>query len=211
MNHPGREAIEQDIRRLVDVPDLAAATTAALQGYGPEIFRFLLALHRDEAGASEVFSYFAEGIWRGIAAFDWACSFRTWAFGVARRASLRYRRDQGRRAAREIPLEHASALSALEVQVRSQTLSYLRSERKNRFAEIRDSLPPDDRALLMLRVDQKLAWNDCARAMNDGEEPLGDEALRREAARLRKRYQIVKEKLLELGRSEGLVGKPTDG
>ena len=211
MSQPGRDAIEEDIRRLAEGSDVTAATTFALQSYGPEIFRFLVALHRDEAAASDVFSAFAEGVWRGIAAFDWACTFRTWAFGVARKASLRYRRDQGRRAAREIPLEHLPAISAIEEQVRTQTLSFLRSERRNRFAEIRDSLAPDDRALLMLRLDQKLAWIDCARAMSDGDEPLGDEALKREAARLRKRYQILKDKLVELGRSEGLLGKSSDG
>ncbi len=32
------------------------------------------------------------------------------------------------------------------------------------------------------------------------------EALKRESARLRKRFQLVKEKLLELGREAGLVG-----
>ncbi|MEO7328665.1 MAG: sigma-70 family RNA polymerase sigma factor [Minicystis sp.] len=182
-----------------------------MKGYGPEVFRFLLAWSGDEAAASEVFSLFAEGIWRGLGSFDWACSFRTWAFGVARRTSLRHRRDGGRRAAREIPLEHCSAISAIEEQVRSRTLSYLRTERRNRFAELRDALPPDDRALLLLRVDRKLAWNDCARAMHDGEQPLEDEALKREAARLRKRYQLVKEKLLEAGRREGLTGKPANG
>jgi RNA polymerase sigma-70 factor (ECF subfamily) len=211
MSHPAHEEIEQAIQRLVGASDVAGATTAALQGYGPEIFRFLLALHRDEGAASEVFSYFAEGVWRGLASFDWARPFRSWAFGVARRSSLRYRRDEGRRAAREVPLELHPAISAIEEQVRTRTLSFLRSERRSRFAEIRDALPPDDRALLMLRVDQKLAWSDIARAMQGGEEPLGGEALKREAARLRKRFQIVRDRLVAIGRSEGLVGEPSGG
>jgi len=211
MDNAGRQELERDIRRLTEASDLAAATTAALQGHGPEVLRFLIGLHGSEAAAADVFSLFAEGVWRGLATFDWGCSFRTWAFGIARRASLRYRRDEGRRAKREVPLSLHSGLSAVAEEVRSRTASYLRTERKSRFAEIRDTLPPDDRALLMLRVDQKLAWNDCARAMHDEEAPLGDEALQREAARLRKRYQVVKERLLELGRKEGLVGKSGGG
>lgn len=202
-----RDEIERDLRRLAQASDFDAATTVMLQGYGPEILRFLIGLHGSEAAASDVFSLFAEGIWRRIGAFDRACSFRTWAFGVARRASLRYRRDQGRRAAREIPLEYA-AISEIVEQIRSQTVSYLQTQTKSRFAELREALPPDDRALLMLRIDRKLAWKDCARAMQDEDEPLDEEALQREAARLRKRFQLVKEKLLVIGRSEGLVGKP---
>jgi RNA polymerase sigma-70 factor (ECF subfamily) len=203
---PKLEQLERDIRRHVDARDLAGATTVALRGYGPSILRLLVALHGSEAAASDVFSLFTEGVWRGIGAFDWGCSFRTWAFAVARRASLRYRRDEGRRAKRQVPLGDGSALSAIEEQIRTETLSFLKTERRNRFAEIRDALPPDDRALLILRVDQGLAWNDLARAMHDDEAELAGEALKREAARLRKRFQVLKEKLLEIGRSEGLVG-----
>ena len=204
-----RDELERNIRRLVEAADLDAATTVALEGYGPEILRFLIGFHGDEAAASEVFSLFAEGIWRGIRTFDWACLFRTWAFAVARMASLRHRRDQGRRAAREAPLAQCAAISEIAEQVRSQTLSYLRTERRSRFAAIRDNLPPDDRALLMLRIDRKLAWKDCARVMH-AEMALGDDALDREAARLRKRFQLLKEKLLAIGRSEGLVSDRSD-
>jgi RNA polymerase sigma-70 factor (ECF subfamily) len=207
---PEREELERDIRRHVDARDLAGATTMALRGYGPSILRLLLAVHGSETAASDVFSLFTEGVWRGIGAFDWGCSFRTWAFAVARRASLRYRRDEGRRAKRQILLGDHSAISAIEEQVRTETLSFLKTERRNRFAEIRDALPPDDRALLILRIDQGLSWNDLARAMHDDEAELAGEALKRESARLRKRFQVLKEKLLEIGRSEGLVGNGTE-
>lgn len=53
--------------------------------------------------------------------------------------------------------------------------------------------------LLVLRVDKDLAWNELARVMHPEEaEPLDEEGLKREAARLRKRFQHVKERLLEL-------------
>ena len=39
----------------------------------------------------------------------------------------------------------------------------------------------------------------------DGSSPT-DEMLERESARLRKRFQIVKQQLYELGRREGLIG-----
>jgi RNA polymerase sigma-70 factor (ECF subfamily) len=204
-----REELERDIQSRRDAGDLDGAVTIAVRGYGSEILRFLVVLHRDDSEASEVFSLFLEGLWRGLAGFAWECSFRTWAYAVARRASLRYRRDEGRRAAKVAPLPEGSALSAIAQEVRSRTLSFLATERRNRLVELRDALPPEDRALLVLRVDRRLAWNDLARALHDDETtPLSAEDLKREAARLRKRFQLVKERLLEHGRREGLIRDP---
>lgn len=94
-------------------------------------------------------------------------------------------------------------------QVRSQTVSYLRTERRSRFAALRESLAPEEQALLVLRVDRGLAWNDLARVLHEGGgalgEPLEADELRREAARLRKRFQLLEERLLELGRQAGVV------
>jgi RNA polymerase sigma-70 factor, ECF subfamily len=209
MSPEDREELERSIRQSAEQRDFTGATTLALRGYGPEIFRFLLSLHRSEQTASDVFSVVAEGLWRAMETFTWEHSFRALR-AVARRASLRHRRDEGRRARRQMPLE-LSALSAVEEQVRTQTLTFLRTEVRDRFAEIRDSLPPDDRALLILRIDRELTWNDLALAMHDDEAaPLAGDELKKAAARLRKRFQIVKEKLVEIGRSEGLLQSGKD-
>lgn len=201
-----REELEQKIRRRCDARDYPGAAEAAIRGYGREIFEFLAAMHRREDDASEVFSRFTEGLFRGLPNFAWQCTFRTWAYAIARRASLHYRRDARRHAARFSPMPEGSWLSALEAEVRTETLPYLRTERKSRFAVLRESLPPEDQMLLMLRVDRKLAWNELAQVMHEeGGAPLDDEALKREAARLRKRFQLVKERLYEMGRREGLI------
>ena len=202
-----RELLEADIRRRATEGDFAGAAEAAMRGYGREIYELLAALHRRDDDAAEVFSLFAEGLWRGLPSFAWRSSFRTWAYAVAHKASLRFRRDARRRAARHLPLPDTGSLSALVAEVRTATRSYLRTERKNRFAELRAALPPDDQALLMLRVDRRLAWTDLARVLHEEEEgaPLEGKALEREAARLRKRFQLLKEKLYEMGRREGLV------
>ena len=200
-----RDVLEAQIRDRITAGDPAGATTVALRGYGTEILRFLVVIHGDESRAMEAFSLFSEGVWRGIEAFDWRCTFRTWAYGVARRSSLRLRRDAGRRARREIPLDALAAISAIEDHVRTSTLSFLRTEPRNRFAEIRNELPPDDRALLVLRVDRELSWKECVHAMADVDASRSPEELAREAARLRKRFQVLKQRLLEIGQREGLV------
>lgn len=208
MSAKEREELELAIRTSLEAGDLDRATTMALRGYGPEVYRFLVAFNHDEAAAADVFSTFAEGLWQTLRTFDWAYSVRSLAFGIARRASLRYRRDRGRRAAKELPLETSAMLSRLEEQIRTGTLPYLRTEVQHRFAELREELSSDDRALLILRLDQGLSWNDCARAIHQGDEPLRAEELKRESARLRKRFQSLRERLLAIGRSEGLLGKP---
>lgn len=207
-----RPDVEEEVRRRVDDGDRDGATTSALQGYGQEVLELLGALHRNEGDeAAEVFSLFAEGVWRGIERFAWESSLRTWLYAVARRSSLRYRRDGRRRAAREEPLPEASNASILVAKLRSKTGSLFRTEGRSRVAALRDSLPAEDQTLLMLRVDRQLAWNELALVMNDGEAPLGDEELRREAARLRKRFQLVKERLHELAVKAGLVAaRPKD-
>jgi RNA polymerase sigma-70 factor (ECF subfamily) len=211
MELPARERLEAEIRRRAVEGDLAGAAEAAMRGYGREVFEFLAALHRRDDDAAEVFSLFAEGLWRGLPAFGWQCSFRTWAYAVARKASLRFRRDARRRAARQGPLPEGSGLTALVEEVRSATQSYLRTDRRSRFAELRATLPPEDQALLMLRVDRQLPWTDLVRVLHeDDAAPPEGEALKREAARLRKRFQLLKEKLYELGRREGLVGSEKD-
>jgi RNA polymerase sigma-70 factor (ECF subfamily) len=207
MDPSAREKLEAEIRRRAQAGEFQGAAEIAMRGYGREIFELLAALHRNDDDASEVFSLFAEGLFRGLPRFAWQSSFRTWAYAVAHRSSLRFRRDARRRAARQVPLPDDSRLSGIAEEIRSSTQSYLQTERKSRFAALRAALPPDDQALLMLRVDRKLAWADLARVLHeDDDQPLEGKDLEREAARLRKRFQLVKEKLYEMGRREGLVG-----
>jgi RNA polymerase sigma-70 factor (ECF subfamily) len=53
-----------------------------------------------------------------------------------------------------IPL--GSEISEIEIEVRTQTLTYLRTQVKDRMAQLREELPTDDQTLLVLRVDKQL-------------------------------------------------------
>ena len=142
------EELEAEIRRLLAGRDLAGAATLAIRGYGAEIYGFLVTFHRDEEDAGEVFALFSERLWRDLPGFKGDCSLRTWAYVLARHASLNYRRDKRRRDKRQQGLTEGSELSAVVEQVRSETASYLRSERRERFAALRESLPQEDQVLL---------------------------------------------------------------
>jgi len=203
--------LEREIRTLHDAGDLAGAVTLGIQRYGPDLFGFLMAFHRDETSASEAFSEVTERIWKGLPGFEWRSSFRTWAYSVTRRVAVSYQRETRRRARRYEALPEGSELSAIAEAVRSATLSHLKTETRTRAIELRESLQRTDQELLVLRIDKGLSWIELAQVLNESETQLEGAALRREAARLRKRFQLARQKLLELARREGLVGpRPAD-
>ena len=190
MGEASPKGAEARIRSAWDSGNLAAATTEALRLYGPEVLGFLVAVHREESAADEAFSIFTERLGRGIARFGWKSSVRTWLYILARNASsdeLRAKaRDRRRRASPE-----EAPISQIAARVRTETLSILRTAKRNAISQLRDELPQEDRMLLVLRVDRDLAWIEIARVF--GAE--SDEDVTRESARLRKRFQLVKLRL----------------
>mgnify|MGYP003595556983 CR=1 FL=1 len=197
------DRLEAEVRQRCVSGDITGAVEATIRGLGPEVMGFLGAQHRREDEADEVFALWAERVWKGLAGFTWNSSLRTWVYVVARNTSRNYLRDHRPREKREVPLD-AGGVSQAVAAVRTATRPYLRTESKDRLAALCATLPEDDRTLLVLRVDRQLAWGDIARVLLDEESPT-DDALKRESQRLRKRFQLVKEKVYELGREAGLV------
>lgn len=199
-----REALEAEIRGLCDAQQWGPAATTALRGYGPEVLGYLSAMCRTETDAAEVFSSFCEDMWKGLPRFRWQSSFRTWAYTLARHALYRLGRDPQRRRDRNVALSDTPEVFELAEQVRTTTMIHLRTETKNKFTALREQLEPDDRTLLILRVDRKLAWNEIAAIMADEAEPT-PEQLRRGAATLRKRFERAKERLRKLAADQQLI------
>lgn len=115
-----------------------------------------------------------------------------------RAVAARYREQQ---LARHEVLISDSQFSVLALAVRTNPQSRLGEERRSRLQVLRETLPLEDQALLVLRIERELDWRDLARVMNAAAE-LDDVALDREAARLRKRFQAAKERLRALIRAE---------
>jgi RNA polymerase sigma-70 factor, ECF subfamily len=199
-----REQLEKDARALCDSGEHEAAATLALRGYGPEVFGFLVAVLRTEADASDAFSETSEVLWRKLPTFAWESTLRTWTYGIARNVARTLRRDGARRE-RRVGNVSDSRLEAVAQAVRTETQSYLRTDKRTRLQALRDSLPEEDRMLLVLRVDRKLEWTELARVLGGDDAPLDGPELARTAARLRKRFQLVKDRLRELARRQGLV------
>jgi RNA polymerase sigma-70 factor (ECF subfamily) len=203
MTEASREG-EAAIRQAFDEgkPDVAATATFDL--YASEILSFLFARFRSDADAQEAFSVFAEDFWVGLPKFAWRSSMRTWAYMLARNAAARYASAPQRRAARNLTLSVPDGLTQMIERVRSITQLHQQTVVKDRVRALRERLEPDDQMLLVLRVDRGLAWRDLAIAMT-GDADLDDEAIEREAARLRKAFERVKGDLKRMAKQEGLL------
>lgn len=189
--------LEQTVRAACERSDYQGAATLLLETIGPKVFAFVLQRLRDPVEAAEAFSMFSEDLWRGLPGFGWRCSVRGWSFAVARHAADRRGRQLAQRRRRNLPISQ-SPLSDLVAEVRERTLLHLRTEAKSRMQQLFERLPPDDRALLELRLDQKLSFRELALALEYAGEMPSDAELTRSAAKHRKRFQMIKEQLREL-------------
>ena len=182
MEREQREALEAELRRRFDAGDLHGTMEAALAGYGSELYGFLVGLARDHDRAADVFGEVCERLWRALPRFRWESSLRVWAYTVARHEFLRSLRTRSRER-REVPLSQASRVSAVVAQGRHTTPVYQRTDIKDAFAALRETLAPEDHMLLGLRLDRRMAWNEIARVL-EGNAPA-----------LRKRYERLKDRL----------------
>ena len=204
--HEGVEggALDAELRRLCEGGRPTEAATLAIRRLGPELLRFLTHALRDETRAGDAFSLFAEDVWRGLPGFRWESSFRTWAYLVARRAAARQARGEKARGV-NVPLSEAGPLSQLVAEVRTHTQSVMRNERRNALDQLRDELDVDERMLLALRIEREIPWPEIAHVLAEGEDVTVA------AARLRKRFQLLKDRLKKRGRELGLVPSGSDG
>jgi RNA polymerase sigma-70 factor, ECF subfamily len=166
-----------------------------------EIMRLIASLLHNPERAKDAFSLFCEMLLKGLPGFRWESSFRTWAYRLARNACYQL---QHAPSGRELPVA-SSAFPEQALGLRSDTRPWQRTSVKERFRALRDSLEPEERMLLMLRVDQQLPWNEVAQIMWDSDEPPTGEALARKATALRQHFQRVKTHLRTLAIEQGLI------
>lgn len=195
-----RAEVEAEVRRLCEAGSLHAAATVAIQGLGPELLGFLVAVTADRSEAGEIFADVCVRLWKSLATFRWESSLRTWAYVLARRACHAYRQERAAWGSRHVRLSQVPEIDAVIVRMRTTTLANLGGE-KTRVQRLRDRLAPDEQILLTLRVDRELEWRDIACVLADDEQPDPAE-LARSAAGLRKRFERLKEKLRRLAAEE---------
>lgn len=196
-----RETREQEIHALCDQGDVGSAVERTLQVYGREILRLMHSVLHQPDLARDAFSVFSENLLKGLPGFRWESSLRTWAYRLARNACYQVMHAPS---TREQPMSLSALPDEAEHQ-RTETHPWQRTSVKERFRELREKLKPEERMLLMLRVDQKLSWTEIARVMGEPEEASENAALARRAAALRQQFQRLKTHLRELAVQEGLI------
>lgn len=187
-------ALDERVRALLDQGEARDAAALAIRELGPQVLGYLAAMLRSESDAREVFSQFAEDLWKGLPGFRGESSLRGWAYRIAWHASARFARDPYRQRGRRLETSEASIL-AEEV----RTARGEEAWRSDRMQEIRARLDPDEQTLLILRVSRGLSWREVAHVLSaEAGEPTSEAALR-------KRFERLKEKLGILAREGGLI------
>jgi RNA polymerase sigma-70 factor (ECF subfamily) len=180
------------VRQRVAAGDADGAATAAVNALGPPILGYLRALHAED-DAEDVFQQWAEDLWRGLAGFRGECTLRTWAYRLAWHASSRFRRQPWEKRVTRLPTSAASRLA------QSVALSVARAGGDERLELLRRELEPEDRTLLLLRLDLEMPWEEVCTVLAREGNTTTPEALR-------KRYQRLKDRLGRLAREKGLLG-----
>jgi RNA polymerase sigma-70 factor (ECF subfamily) len=203
MIQPANER-EQEIRTAFESGRMQDAATAVLSLYGDEILSFIHSRLRDRVDSDEAFATFAEDLWNGLPSFGWRSTVRTWAYTLARNATVRHASTNKRRAARNLPLSCPGEVAELVDRVRETTQCYKQTAVKDHFRALREQLDLEDQTLLILRVDRNMSWRELALALS-GTVDLDEAAIERESARLRKAFERVKLELRRLSEAQGLL------
>jgi len=185
---------DERVVRLVSAGHARQAATQVIQTHGPAVLRYLRALLRDEGTVDDAFSLFGEWVWRGIANFRGEAPLRSWALGVAWNAAQRVRDEAWQKHRARLSTGFASRVVA---KVRTTTPGTL-ERRAEGLDRLRGELSPEDQNLLVLRLDQELAWEEIAVVLSGGGSPVKPSALR-------KRFERLKERMAKRAREQGLL------
>lgn len=179
----------------LDAGDHRGAAEVVMRDLGPQILGYLTSILRNDADAGEVFSQFAEDLWRGLPGFRGDCPLRVWAYRLAWHAAARHLRDPYRARGRRLETHE---LSRIADEVRSSALLGRREARQRGIERLRARLEPEEQSLLVLRLDRGLSWREVATV-------LGEEGAAVDEVALRKRFERLKDKLARMAREEGLL------
>lgn len=186
--------IEQAIRAHHERGDLKLAADAAVRAYGAELYRFLLGQLCNTADTDDVSAELWADVWRSLPVFEWRSSFRTWVYVLARRKAAEFLNAPRRRRTR--PLSDTQ-LSQLEAHLRSTFWSRV-GRAEDKVAALRASLDARDRALLYLRVDRSLTWEEAAEIL------LERPASTKEIANLRQEFSRLTKRLRRMAEEAGI-------
>ena len=189
---PEAPAEEHEIRDYCEDANFSDATRVIFDQYGGEVRAFLNARTRTRASMEDVFSSFSEDVWKGLPSFRFQGKVRSWVYTVARNALFRHSKSRKRWGSRHVPSE----LDDMQTEVRRSITTQLGDVAW--LEPVLSALELPDRRLLEQRLVLSMPWRDIAAecaAERAGKCAPSERDIERESARLRKRYQILLERL----------------
>jgi hypothetical protein len=175
------------IRAALRGGDLIAAEAKILGVYGAEVYGFVTAAIGETAVARDVYARFVDELRRALPGFTWRCELRTFAYFVACRELRRRRELAGSDAHTRLSLPSTRGLRPPH-----------RRSRTSVAAAVRRCLSPEDRELLVLRVDRELGWGDLA--LTSLGDHASDRELEAEADRLQRHFLNLRVQIMRLTR-----------
>ncbi len=183
---------ETDITARLAAEDYDAAVEAILGLYGGRIFRMMVGILRDESAAQDTFQTFSIALWQSLPSFNGDSRVYTWTYTIARR-TIGKRLSKAKSSVDRLHTDQELALAAKWT--RTATAEWRKTESRAKLQELLDELDTDDRTLVMLRIGEAMPWDQVAAVLSDEDGVLDSDALKKEAARLRKRFERVKTRL----------------
>jgi RNA polymerase sigma-70 factor, ECF subfamily len=189
----GSEHVDRTVRAALEAGDVAGAVAETIKFYGREIFGFVTAAAAERRVGRDAYARFVAALLQELPRFAWSCELRTFAYFLARR---------------ELRKEYSGAGTApLVVSVEIERGLHASRGRPQRsvVAAVRRCLGPEDRELLVLRIDRGLGWREIALTS------LGEHATERDIAaeseQLHQRFLILRMQVERLTRRA--VGRRT--
>ena len=193
MDQQKKAAIDARIIEHLEAQAYEEAAEIAITEYGPGIFGMYMGVFHDEAAAQDAFQQFSVQLWQSLPSFQNRSAFFTWAFTIARRTISRSLNRPELRVEQRLPTLQERNLQARWA--RTSTAEWRNTATRNRFEAMCAELDPEERTLVMLRIDQEMSWKEIAVVIADDDEPLDGAAVTRSASALRKRFERIKNKM----------------
>lgn len=207
-----RAAVEQQILELIREGDAQRAAHEAIQACGNEVLSWIFKREGSTDVSWDIYQDLCLDIFRGILGFNGKSRLRTWVYRIAHRARIRYHtRGPGKNEKLDTALDKLPQnLSRLVCTARGRLATW--NEMADRVRDLGPRLLGDEEQdLLILFVDREMSWKEIAQVMADPGQPvLQGDALMTEAARRRQQFQVVKAKLYDAARKEGLLSWVSD-
>jgi RNA polymerase sigma-70 factor (ECF subfamily) len=194
---------EAAVREALVRDDVRGAVETAVALYGAEVFGFVSGVMDDPTAARDAYVRFAERLWRNIGRFRWHYSLRTFCYGLARREIARRRAEAPRPpSVRSAPApsrgQRSQAAGPDSLGAWTTGMATLRAG----IDILRSELAPEDREILVLRVDRGLSWRDVALTTLDD---VSEGDIQRESDRLALRFVAIKEQLARAAAAHGIT------